>query len=346
MTEKRVILLLGRTGNGKSTVANVISNTNNFRESELGTSETRGIQEGRFKVRSEDIEYHIVDTIGIGDTRFDERQVLLKLAEATNAIRNGLNQIFFVTSGRFTEEEVKAYNLLRTVFFAEDIGRYTTIVRTKFPTFRRAERCAADKEAMIRENEDISDIIQSCNKLIHVNNMTEDEDPELRTRAECRNILRHHLRFNCQNIYRPRNLDEANERIRNHMTDRERTQKEMDDLNEKIRKSEERARNADAEARRREEKMQQEYNNSLNNLANQQSSREDKIAKLMADQMNSKLSEIKEGYGSVISQLQEQSKYLIGKLNEERADYKTAMNTLKSNYNETLKTQASQYKEA
>lgn len=326
MTEKRVILLLGRTGNGKSTVANVISNTNKFRESELGTSETRGIQEGRFKVRSEDIEYHIVDTIGIGDTRFDERQVLVKLAEATNAIRNGLNQIFFVTSGRFTEEEVKAYNLLRTVFFAEDIGRYTTIVRTKFPTFRRAERCAADKEAMIRENEDISDIIQSCNKLIHVNNMTEDEDPELKTRAECRNILRHHLRFNCQNIYRPRNLDEANERIRNHMTDRERVQKEMDDLNEKIRKSEERARNADAEARRREERMQQDYNGRLNNLVNQQANREDKIAKLMADQMNSKLSEIKEGYSTVVNQLQDAmgklNSRLVSERNEHRADIK------------------------
>ena len=51
MTKIRTILLLGRTGNGKSTVANVISNTNKFKtnkfkESELGASETRGIQEG------------------------------------------------------------------------------------------------------------------------------------------------------------------------------------------------------------------------------------------------------------------------------------------------------------
>lgn len=339
MTEKRTILLLGRTGNGKSTVANVISNTNHFRESELGTSETRGIQEGRFRVRSEDIEYHIIDTIGIGDTRFDERQVLVKLAEATNAIRNGLNQILFVTSGRFTEEEVKAYTLLRTVFFAEDIGKYTTIVRTKFPTFRRAERCAADKEAMIRENDDIADVIQSCNRLIHVNNMTEDEDPELRTRAECRDILRHHLRFNCQNIYRPRNLDEANERIRNHMTDRERTQKQMDDLNEKIRQSEERARNADAEARKREERLQQQYNDGLRNLANQKDQQNEKLANIMAEQMNSKLSEIKEGYSSVISQLQGQTKYLINRLNEERADNKSAMD-------KALKAQASQYEKA
>ncbi|CAG8721858.1 1445_t:CDS:1, partial [Racocetra fulgida] len=127
MTEKRTVLLLGRTGNGKSTVANVLSNTNQFAESEYGVSETRGIQEGVFRVDNENIEFHIIDTIGIGDTRFDEKEVLNKLADATNAIKSGLNQIFFVTSGRFTEEEVKAYNLLRTVFFADDIGEYTTV---------------------------------------------------------------------------------------------------------------------------------------------------------------------------------------------------------------------------
>jgi GTPase Era involved in 16S rRNA processing len=325
MTEKRTILLLGRTGNGKSTLANVISNTNNFAESEYGVSETRGIQEGIFRVKKENIDFHIVDTIGIGDTRFNEREVLLKLAEATNAIKNGLNQILFVTSGRFTDEEVKAYNLLRTVFFAEDIGEYTTIVRTKFPSFRKVEKCKNDREKMIAENEDVADIIRSCKKLIHVNNLTEEEDPELRSRKECRDILRAHLKFNCGTVYRPRNLDEANERIRNHMSDRERTQKQMDELNEKLRQSEERARNADAEARRREERMQQQYRDDMNNLANQQEAREDKIAKLMADQMNSKLSQIREGYNSVISQLKDQTNYLINELKKERTDYKVAM---------------------
>jgi len=296
MTEKRTILLLGRTGNGKSTMANVISNTGHFAESEYGVSETRGIQEGIFRVRKENVDFHIVDTIGIGDTRFDEKEVLLKLAEATNAIKNGLNQILFVTSGRFTEEEVKAYTLLRTVFFAEDIGEYTTIVRTKFPSFRKVEKCKLDKEKMIAENEDVGDIIRSCKKLIHVNNLTEEEDPELKSRKECRDILRAHLKFNCGTVYRPRNLDEANERIRNHMTDREKTQKQMDDLNEKLKQSEERMKDADEAARQREAKLQQDYNEKLNNLSNQQSAREENIANLMAEQMNSKLSELKNDY--------------------------------------------------
>ena len=318
MTEKRTILLLGRTGNGKSTMANVISNTGHFAESEYGVSETRGIQEGIFRVRKENIDFHIVDTIGIGDTRFDEREVLLKLAEATNAIKNGLNQILFVTSGRFTEEEVKAYTLLRTVFFAEDIGEYTTIVRTKFPSFRKVEKCKIDKEKMIAENDDVGDIIRSCKKLIHVNNLTEEEDPELKSRKECRDILRAHLKFNCGAIYRPKNLDEANERIRNHMTDREKTQKQMDDLNEKLNQSEERAKNASAEARKREERMQQEFKNSLKNLSNQKEQQNERLAQVMAEQMNSKLGELKN-------------------------DYRELMKNQASIYEKTLKSQASIY---
>jgi len=211
-----------------------MSDTDKFKESELGVSETRDIQQGLFKSSCDDIVYHIIDTIGIGDTSLGEKQVLLKLAEATNAIRDGLNQILFVTSGRFSEEEIKAYTLLRTVFFNEDIGKYTTIIRTKFPTFRRAERCRADRESMIKESEDIADIICSCKKLIHVNNLTEDEDPKLKTRGECREILRNHLKFNCEEVYRPQNLDDANERIRNHMDEKEKIKQQMDELEEKL----------------------------------------------------------------------------------------------------------------
>nr|CAG8484640.1 10668_t:CDS:2 [Entrophospora candida] len=334
MTEKRTILLLGRTGNGKSTMANVISNTGHFAESEYGVSETRGIQEGIFRVRKENVDFHIVDTIGIGDTRFDEKEVLLKLAEATNAIKNGLNQILFVTSGRFTEEEVRAYNLLRTVFFAEDIGEYTTIVRTKFPSFRKVEKCKNDKEKMIAENDDVGDIIRSCKKLIHVNNLTEEEDPELKSRKECRDILRAHLKFNCGTIYRPRNLDEANERIRNHMTDREKTQKQMDDLNEKIKQSEERAKNSDAEARKREERLRQQYNDSLKNLANQKEQQNESLVKAMAEQMNSKLSTIEKGHNQIVDNLQSRMTYLVNQLEKKDREYKASMNNQLRNQKE------------
>ncbi|CAG8673242.1 14102_t:CDS:2 [Cetraspora pellucida] len=332
MIEKRTVLLLGRTGNGKSTVANVISDSDKFAESEYGVSETRGIQEEVFRVENENIDFHIIDTIGIGDTRFGEKEVLNKLADATNAIKNGLNQILFVTSGRFTEEEVKAYTLLRTVFFADNIGEYTTVVRTKFPSFRKAEKCKNDREKMTAENEYVADILTTCKKLIHVNNMTEEEDPELRSRRECRDILRAHLKFNCGVVYRPKNLDEINDRIRNHMTDKERIQNEMDGIKELLRQSQERAENVEEEARKREEKLQQEFKETLDNLSSQYSAREDNIAATMAEQMNAKLSAVEASYGTTINELKTMMENLTSQLNSERTQHQTDMKDMRDFY--------------
>ena len=77
---ERIILLVGRTGKGRSTLANVISNTNNFKESGYGVSETSGMQIGHFRLKGEDMIYHSIDTIGIEDTRFDEAIILDRLA--------------------------------------------------------------------------------------------------------------------------------------------------------------------------------------------------------------------------------------------------------------------------
>jgi len=129
--------------------------------------------------------------------------------------------------------------LLRKVIFAEDMGKYTTIIRTKFPSFRRSEKCKNDKEKMVAENEDVADIINSSKTLIHVNNLTEEE-PSLNSRKECQDTLRTHLIINCKEIYRPKNLDDLNNRTRNHMDERERMEKEMNDIKEEKRKSEER----------------------------------------------------------------------------------------------------------
>jgi hypothetical protein len=181
------------------------------------------VQVGHFRLRGEGMVYHLVDTIGIGDNRFDENLILNKLAEAVKEVKDGLNQILFVISGRFTDEEVRAFTLLRTVFFGEDIGKYTTIVRTKFPGFRDPEKRRKNKEMMMSQNEDVATILRSCRRLIHVNHLTEIEDFKQRARNDCRAYLRNYLSSNCQHICQPRNLSEMYERIRNYVIERERT---------------------------------------------------------------------------------------------------------------------------
>ncbi|CAG8590000.1 12449_t:CDS:1 [Racocetra fulgida] len=221
MTNERTILLVGRTGNGRSTIANVISNTNKFKESEYAVSESEGGQIEHFRVKGENMIYHIIDTIGISNNRFTEEETLRRLANAIKGVQNGLNQIFFVISGKFTKEDVEAFTLFRTIFFGEDIGKYTTIIQTKFPGFRDPEKRRKNKEVMRNQNENVATILSSCRRLVHVNNLTEQEDSRQRARNDCRAFLRNYLSSNCQNVYMPSNLGEIDKRIENYLAEKE-----------------------------------------------------------------------------------------------------------------------------
>src|ERR1051325_9173784 len=74
------ILLLGRTGTGKSTLANVIGNTSEFGESSGSISKTKEFQSYDFKQGG--TKYRVVDTVGIADTKLTTQKVLYQLGEA------------------------------------------------------------------------------------------------------------------------------------------------------------------------------------------------------------------------------------------------------------------------
>lgn len=76
--EVRKILLIGNTGNGKSTLANVLTQTNAFAESSGRTSQTKEPKLVQFN--HEDIAYEVIDTVGLNDTGQDQFEVLEKLA--------------------------------------------------------------------------------------------------------------------------------------------------------------------------------------------------------------------------------------------------------------------------
>jgi len=223
----RNILLIGRTGSGKSTLANVLTNTNKFKEGGYGISETKNIQVEEFEHQG--IRYRIIDTIGIGDTKLDKKEVLNKIAEAAHAVEGGINQVLFVTSGRFTKEEMSTYELLRKAIFDEDIVKYTTIVKTRTPYFRNTEECQEDKKRMINENEKMKEVINSCVKIIHINNLTKDEEPELKSRDDSRAILLNHL-ITCKDLYSPKNLKELNNKTNNSITKKAQLEKDLVEL--------------------------------------------------------------------------------------------------------------------
>lgn len=94
-----------------------------------------------------------------------------RITEVCHEVSSGLNQILFVIKGKFTEEEMEAYNLLRSTIFDKDIVNYTTIVRTDFADFEDEEKCKEDIKKMDDENPKLAELIRSCNKkIVYVDN--------------------------------------------------------------------------------------------------------------------------------------------------------------------------------
>jgi len=244
MNTRNNILLIGRTGSGKSTLANVLINENKFNVSSGSVSETKNIEEGTFEVNlkrdgSEKIKYRVIDTIGLGDTNMTPQGVLMRLAEMASRVkREGLNQVLFVTKGRFTKEEIEAYDLLSAIIFDKDVIKYTTIVRTDFEDFEDEEICEEDREALKIENSDLAHIIRRV-RVVYVDN------PPLKGRSAATNkIIREESRkrllthlATCEGNYRPSNIDTLDERVHEYQTNEEKLHKKLEEL-ETIRKEE------------------------------------------------------------------------------------------------------------
>lgn len=227
----------------------MLTNSEKFNESSGTISTTKVLQKEDFEmeINGEKVQYRVVDTIGIGDTKLAQREVLNRIAEACHEVGKGINQIFFVLGRKFTEEELEAYNILREIIFDEVITCYTTIVRTNFPDFDSEEKCEEDREKLNQENPKLAELVRTCNKLIYVDNpstnieigkdITEKQKnrklKEIETnrekREESRDVLIKHLIKNCGN-YRPPRLDELTKRVSSYMTEKEQLKKELENL--------------------------------------------------------------------------------------------------------------------
>jgi energy-coupling factor transporter ATP-binding protein EcfA2 len=170
--EEKVIILIGSTGKGKSTLANVLVNRNNnfeeiFEESAGSISKTREAKSERFIKNN--LIYRVIDTVGLGDTKLPRNEVLDKIAEAVYLAKDGINQVFFVINGRFDVKEIDNYEILKSVIFDEGVINHTTIIRTRFENFRDEDKCKEDFEEL-RKNDSLREIIDSCQGFVHVNN--------------------------------------------------------------------------------------------------------------------------------------------------------------------------------
>jgi len=221
-----------------------------FKESAKSVSETKKIKTEKFTIDlsengKEKINYQVIDTIGFGDTKLSNKEVLQLLQDLVPTIGDdGLNQIFFVTDGRFTEKEIETYKLLETVIFDKEVVDFTTIIRTRFPEFEDREICDEDRKSLREENKEMFRILKSS-KIIYVDNppligrsLTKNKE----IREESRKRLLTYL-ATCQNIYYPANLAEFKQRIDDYRTKSEQLEKALAEKEQMVKKQEDKFQN-------------------------------------------------------------------------------------------------------
>ncbi|CAG8481108.1 16350_t:CDS:2 [Dentiscutata heterogama] len=294
----RNILLIGRTGQGKSALANMLVNDEKnfkqngefneiFKESDKSLSQTKKIQE-------------------------DLRTVLVEIAKGCKKVKKGINQILFVCGERLTPEEIVAYDILRNILFDKkidkDITKYTTIVRTKFYNFENEEECESDIQLLLEDsNEAIVEVIESCDRrVVHLdipplNIKGEGKQSQInvnkKVRKEARKKILNHL-ATCQEVYRPESLNKINKRIDDLLiNENEKLKKQLETSQKKLEKLQEQLNNAEKKEERllteaSEGSFQEQLNKALRRLSLNERRESDELKRKM-DELRKGIDEIR-----------------------------------------------------
>src|SRR3954462_579687 len=100
MTEINNILIIGITGNGKSALASLLANNDEFKASSSGTSKTKNFQVSNEPFEYKGKKYRLIDNIGFADTdNISEEEIFLEIGEGIHAAKEGINQVLFVFKG-------------------------------------------------------------------------------------------------------------------------------------------------------------------------------------------------------------------------------------------------------